>query len=79
MNLYQHAKNQLHLFIFEIQSILESKKPIGQTHILAMPNQKIFELLIIVNLYQHAKNEAVLSIRCDWLSILAFISDFSQI
>ena len=41
MNLYQHAKDQL-IFIFEIQSILESKKPIGQTHILAMPNQKIF-------------------------------------
>ena len=30
-----------------------------------MPNQKIFNFLIFLNLYQHAKNEAVSSICSD--------------
>ena len=49
-----------------------------------MPNQTIFDkILIFVNLYQHAKNEAISSIcsgemvdlkilQSDWLSILAY-------
>ena len=41
---------------------LESRDQIGHRHILTMPNQKRFkQLSIFVNLYQHAKNEAVSS------------------
>ena len=43
-----------HLFVLEIQSILESLQATP------MPNQKFFDqLLILVNLYQHVKNQAV--------------------
>ena len=59
-----------------------------------MPNQKVFcQLLIFLNLYEHAKNEAVSSIcsceildlkilQPDWLRVFWPISkeqDFSQI
>ena len=66
-----------HLFISEIQSILESHDQTGNT-------QNIFDqLLNLMNLYQHSKNEAILSIcsgeivdlkilKSDW-SILAYI------
>ena len=55
--------NYFHLFILQTQLILESRDQIGQTHILIMPNQKIFkQLLKFVDLHQHAKNETVQSI-----------------
>ena len=42
---------------------LQHRDQIGHKHILTIPNQNIFEqLLIFVNLYQHAKNKAVSSI-----------------
>ena len=65
----------------------------GHTHF-TMPNQKKFnQLLIFVNLYQHAKNEAVASIysrelidlkilQSHWLTAFSPIfkeQDFSQI
>ena len=68
-----------------MKSILESK------HLfLTMPNQEnLDQLLIFVNLHQHAKNEAVSStcfdlkiLQSDWLRAFWFISqeqNFSQI
>ena len=73
MLLYQHTKNQLsssaskkislfHLFIYEMQPILESYELSSQTH-LSMLTPKIFcQLLIVINLYQYAKNQAISSI-----------------
>ena len=73
---------------------LEFRDQIDHTHILTMPNQKLFgQLAIFVNLHQHAKNEAVSSIcsgeivdlkilQSDWLRAFWPISheqDFSQI
>ena len=46
-----------HLFIFERQSILDSCDQTSHTHFWPCPLRKIFDqLLIFVNLYQHAKN-----------------------
>ena len=62
--MYQHAKNQ---FIASVHSLVTINFRISssdwQHPFLTMPNQKIFnQLLIFVNLYQHAKKEAVSSI-----------------
>ena len=56
LNLNQYAKNQFfHLFILQIQSILETCHPTFD-----YPNPKIFnQLLICMNLYQHAKNQLI--------------------
>ena len=52
--------NQL---ILEIQSILEYCDQTRNAHFLTMSTPKIFnQLLIYVNLYQHAKNQAILLI-----------------
>ena len=54
--------SSFHLFILEIQSILESWDKIGHTPFVTMANQKAFDqLLIFVNLYRHAKNQAICS------------------
>ena len=61
MNLYQHVKNQLIPSVhfsdtlnFRVQT-LDRPDPF-----LTMPNQEILDqLLIFVNFYQHAKNEAI--------------------
>ena len=73
------------MFILQIQSILEYRDQIGLTYILTNPNKKNFELLVFVNLYQHAKNEVVSSICSGEIvdlkilrfaeSILAYISE----
>ena len=53
--------SSFHQFIFEIQSILESRDQTDQTHFLIMFSQKILDqLLIHVILYQHAKNQGIL-------------------
>ena len=55
--------NLIHLFILEIQSMLEKTMAKLATPISDMPNQKIFDqVLIFVNLHQHAKNQANSSI-----------------
>ena len=47
-----------HLFISETQSSLKSHDQTGHTHFLTMPTQKIFgQLLVFMNMYQHAKNQ----------------------
>ena len=54
--------SSFHLFILEIESILESWDKIGHTPFVTMANHKDFDqLLIFVNLYQHAKNQAICS------------------
>ena len=54
--------SSFHLFILEIDSILESWDKIGHTPFVTMAKQKAFnQLLIFVNLYQHAKNQAICS------------------
>ena len=55
--------NLIHLFILEIQSMLEKTMAKLATPISDMANQKIFDqVLIFVNLHQHAKNQANSSI-----------------
>ena len=92
MNLYQQAKTQLKPSVHSWDRVnLESRNQIGHTHFLTMPNQQIFDqLLIFVNLYQHAKNEVVSAIcsgeivdlqflQSDWLKMLIFQEqDFSK-
>ena len=95
MNLYQHAKNQLIPSVHSSDTVnFRVQRPDGSNPFLTMPNQKIFnQLLIFANLYQHAKNEAVSSIcsgeildlkilQSGWLRAFWPISqeqDFSQI
>ena len=75
-----------HFFVFEIQSTSGSHDQTGNAHFLTMPIQKLFDqLLIYVNLYQHAKNQAILFIfsgdmidckilQSDWLKTFLPIS-----
>ena len=83
-----------HQFILEIQSILESRDQIGQIHFRPCTTKKCsINFHFFLNLYQHAKNVAVLSIcsdekldskilQSDWLRVFLPISqkqDFSLI
>ena len=45
-----------------MQSILESREQTSHTHFWPCPTKKTDQLLILINLYQHAKNETVSSI-----------------
>ena len=69
VNLYQHVPPKLDNCICSFLRYtvnLEFREQTGHTHILTMPNQKLFEQLsIFVHFYQNAKNEAVSSI-CSW-------------
>ena len=81
-NLYQNANNQLfHLFILQIQPILETRDLIGHTHFWPCSTKKFaINFLISLNFYQCTKNEAV-SLNCsgeimdlktlqsDWLTV----------
>ena len=51
-----------HLFIFEIQSILDSRVQNGQTHFWPCPSKNFYQLLIFVSLYQHAKVQSIPSV-----------------
>ena len=61
--MYQHAKNQLIPSVYSWETFKFSPETDWPHPLLTMPNQNIFDqLLIFVNLYQHTKNEAVSSI-----------------
>ena len=56
--------NLLHLFISKIQSVLDSHDQNSQNQFLSMPTKKIFDqLLVFVNLYQHAKYQFIPSVH----------------
>ena len=68
VKLYQHAKNQLVPSVLSWDTInFRFQRPDWPHSFLTMPHQKLFNRLF-VNLYQYAKNEAVLSI-C-WINTL---------
>ena len=49
-----------HLFILEIEPVLESHGKSGQTHFLTIPPQKFSnQLLNFMNMYRHAENPAI--------------------
>ena len=49
-----------HQFILEIKSILGSHDQTGHPNFLTMPTKQFFDQpLVYVNLYQHAKNQAI--------------------
>ena len=63
-----------HLFILEIQSNLKSLDQTPHTHFLTMPFQKIFDqLLIFMNLHQHAKDQFISSISSRDIVNLKFL------
>ena len=61
LNSYEHAKSLFHPFILEIQSILELGNLTSHSYFWPCSPKKLFDqLLIIVNLYQHMKNQFLL-------------------
>ena len=65
LNLYQYPQNQLlYLFLFTIQSILESHHQTSHTHFSPCPPTEIFKhFLICMNLYQNTKNQLIPSLH----------------
>ena len=69
-----------HLFIFEIQSILESHDQTDHTHFWQMSTHTNFDqLLICVKLYQHEKNQLIPTVH-SWntISLIVQRSDWPQ-
>ena len=67
-----HKISLFYLFIFEIQSILESRDETGHIHFWPSPSKNFDRLLIFVNLYQHAKNQSISSVHSSDRLIVVF-------
>ena len=52
-----------HLFILQLQSILESRHQTGHTFLAMLTLRFFSHLLVYVNLCQHAKNQLILEIK----------------